>query len=638
LHGSVGAGLYFDFFSGASDSDTFTNNVVDHNHIGFYVNDLYPGATEPPTNNTLLGNIIFANNLPASRFLPLPLNSDGIYIGGSLGSNVTSNLIFNNPIGLEWGQNTPNGRNYVYNNFFSNPTNVLDPSQNVGGSFPNYFPRNLYNITRTHGTNIIRETSIGGNFWNDYSPSYVNGEGTNIPYMPGLDTLFCSPPFCLYQGGDYLPLLFPPPTSSTPDINGLILTPLPLVIPQDSSGILVNAIISRNGFAGTVTLSAKVSPAGTNAPSVSFSPSTISLTAGGTIASVLNVTNTVAPGAYSVTVTVQGPTTHTTTLQLIVTSTPMVSVVRGLDNGIYWSTFSYGWSSWQAMSGSTAAAPVMCSSEQGKVDMIIRGSDNVSIFHRSYSNGFWSAWDSPSGGTNDQPACASEGSFVNVVVRGTHNEIWYNYRNDTSGMWGTWQNLGGIAYGPPILIGSPSGARLDLVVQGADYGLWHKSFVNDQWSSSWDSLSGGTPSSPAAVSDGQMLHVVVRGTHDEIWYNALNFATSLWSGWNMLDGATQQTPSLTIGASGNLHLFVIGMNNGIYQKAKPSEGTWPSGWDSPGGATIYPIVVVAQGLDVHILVIGMDNNIDSSTLVGTSWLGWSRLGGETLSIPGLATL
>lgn len=635
---NVGAGFYFDVFNSASDSDTFATNIVDHNHVGFYVTDLYPGITEPPTNHTLVGNIIFANNLPSTIFLPTP-NSDGVYIDGSLGSNVTSNLIFNNPVGLEWGQTLANGRNFVYNNFFSNPTNVFDPSQNVGGSTPNNFPRNLYNITGRPGGNIIGGTFIGGNFWSDYSLSYVNGLETNTPYMPGLDRSFCSfGGFCLYQGGDYLPLLVGPPLGdASSDIHVFTLGNPSLTIEEGSNGLLPIAITSWNGFTGTVQLPSS-STGSAGLPIVNFNPSSLTLTAAGTLVSVMNVTNTIAPGTYSVTIPVQGSTKHILTIQLIVNSPPLVSVVRGLDSGISSSTFSDGWSNWQLMSGSTASAPVICSSDQGRVDIIVRGSDNVSIFHRSYSNGVWSAWDSPSGGTDEQPACASQGGLLNVVLRGTHNEIWYNYRNDTTGIWGTWQNLGGIAFGPPILVASPSGARLDLIVQGEDYSLWHRSFVNGQWSSAWDSMFGGTPSPPTAVTDGRSLHVVARGTHNEIWYNALNFTTSLWSGWIMLDGATQQTPTLAIDASGNLHLFVIGINNGIYHKIKPYVGTWSSGWDSPGGATIYPVAVVAQGLDVHIIVIGMDNRIDSNTLAGTSWLGWSGLGGETLSIPGLAAL
>lgn len=326
------------------------------------------------------------------------------------------------------------------------------------------------------------------------------------------------------------------------------------------------------------------------------------------------------------------------TVTVVVNSTPSISVVRGMDNGIYWSSFSTRWSNWQPLSGGTAARPVLCSSASGSVELIVRGLDNSSIWHATYSNGTWSAWDSPGGATNDQPACVFQAGLLRVVVRGMDDGLWYNLRNNTSGRWGTWQSLGGFVTGPPVLASSPSSSRLDLMVQGGDDSIWHKSFLNGKWSDLWDSPSGSTASPPAIVSDGQTLHVVVRGMDNGVWYNSLNFTTDLWSVWSSLGGATPTVPSLALDASGTIHIVVRGMDNGIYHKSKPARGYWTPSWDSPGGNTAGAIVLVAQGDVLKILVKGMNNGIYSSWLIGSYWQGWTDLGGATPSPPSFSNL
>src|SRR5206468_9329568 len=97
----------------------------------------------------------------------------------------------------------------------------------------------------------------------------------------------------------------------------------------------------------------------------------------------------------------------------------------------------------------------------------LRGSDNTSIFLKSYSNGAWSAWTSPGGGTTAEPACASMNGTLHLLVRGVDYGLWYNSLDEVSGRWSGWQSLGGSLESPPALAASPSINRLDVVVQGA---------------------------------------------------------------------------------------------------------------------------------------------------------------------------
>jgi hypothetical protein len=314
----------------------------------------------------------------------------------------------------------------------------------------------------------------------------------------------------------------------------------------------------------------------------------------------------------------------------------LLSVVVGTDGALWWSRFAGSWSNWKASLGVTSSAPVLCSSTSGNLDMIVRGADTASIWHKSYSNGVWSAWDTPGGATNDQPACASIAGIVYLVVRGTDNGLWYNARDDVSGTWKGWQSLGGAITGSPVLVSSAG--RLDLVVQGTGGSIWHKVFTNGVWSQTWDSLGGSTPSTPAVASDGRMLHVVVRGADNGAWYNALSFTSGLWSGWSSLGGATPTAPSLEVDASGTVHLVVVGLNSGIYHKMKTAAGVWATSWDSPGGFTSNAIALETFGTTLAIMVRGMDGGLWYNSLAGSSWTGWTGLGGTTLSNPSLGAL
>ena len=85
-------------------------------------------------------------------------------------------------------------------------------------------------------------------------------------------------------------------------------------------------------------------------------------------------------------------------------------VVRGTDNGVYFSSFFIGggWGVWVNLSGATLSAPTLTSDANGcnsastvvctwTEALAVRGTDNA-VYHKRFS-GFafdkWSAWDSP---------------------------------------------------------------------------------------------------------------------------------------------------------------------------------------------------------------------------------------------------
>src|SRR6266581_2427024 len=112
-------------------------------------------------------------------------------------------------------------------------------------------------------------------------------------------------------------------STAKPDFT-LSADPETLTIPQGSSATSSVSTTSINGFAGTISLAASVSPVGL---SNSFNLGTISLTAGATRGSTLNVTALgAAPGTYNVNVTAtSGSLSHSLIIVVTVTSVSMPS-------------------------------------------------------------------------------------------------------------------------------------------------------------------------------------------------------------------------------------------------------------------------------------------------------------------------
>jgi PKD repeat protein len=316
----------------------------------------------------------------------------------------------------------------------------------------------------------------------------------------------------------------------------------------------------------------------------------------------------------------------------------LISVVVGSDGSLYSSTFASSWSSWTSLGGSSASPPALCASTGGRVDLVVRGMNN-GIYHKTYSNGLWSAnWDSPSGLTIDEPACSVLGNNLFVVVRGIDNTTYLNTMGLNTGTWAGWQSLHGQTASTPVLLATPSANRLDMLVRGANNGIYHMSFPGGVPTLVWDTPGGTTPSAPVSASDGRALHLVVLGQNNGLWYNYLNFSTGSWSSWIPIVGTSPSTPSLTIDSSGSLQLTVRGLDNGIYHNSRPALTAWGSTWDNPGGTTLNSPATGTIGNVLYVMVRGMDNRMYYASLNSAVWSSWVSLPGNASGSPTIATL
>jgi hypothetical protein len=110
--------------------------------------------------------------------------------------------------------------------------------------------------------------------------------------------------------------------SAPPDFS-ITANPTSLTIRQGTSATSLLTLTSLNGFTGTVSLSATISPLVRHGPTATLSPTSVTLSSGGTGSSTLTVSTArnTPTGTYAVTVTgVSGSISHSVTVTVTVTS------------------------------------------------------------------------------------------------------------------------------------------------------------------------------------------------------------------------------------------------------------------------------------------------------------------------------
>ncbi len=321
----------------------------------------------------------------------------------------------------------------------------------------------------------------------------------------------------------------------------------------------------------------------------------------------------------------------------------LVSVVSGVDGNLYWSPFTGSWNTWQPLNGQSPSPPTLCASSPTSTELVVRGTDNQ-VYHKTFSgSSFSAAWDnSPGGVTIDQPACAVLGTTLYVVVRGATGEIWATTFNLSTHTWAAWTDLLGFSPSAPALAATSSLNRLDLVVRGTDDQIYHKAFTSGAWAASWDTsnrtpIPDKTVTTPAILSDGSNLHVVVVGEDYSLYYVTRSLASGTWSTYTNLVGSSPTTPSLLVDPAGTLHLVVLGFDQHVYAKAKPSAGAFDAAWSNAGGITKNRPAAVMLGSNVAVVATGFDSRLWYNTQTSGTWSGWVNMNGAAAQSPGLST-
>ncbi len=224
---------------------------------------------------------------------------------------------------------------------------------------------------------------------------------------------------------------------------------------------------------------------------------------------------------------------------------------------------------------------------------------------------------------------------IDVVVRGGGFNIFHKYYNGSS--WSPFWDLGGDSFSSPA-ISTWGTNRLDVFVRGGGDALYHKYFNGSDWfpTGSWENLGGTLSSGPDAVSWGNgRIDVVVRGGGNAIFHKT--YANGNWGPFYNIGGNAASDPTICSWAPGRLDAFYKASSGALMHAwYTTASGAW-TGWQDLGGVLNSSPEAVCWG-DGRIDVVGRggNNNIYQKIYSG-GWSSWANQLGTSTSDPSISS-
>ena len=186
------------------------------------------------------------------------------------------------------------------------------------------------------------------------------------------------------------------------------------------------------------------------------------------------------------------------------------------------------------------------------------------------------------------------------------------------------RHLTGSTYpeGPAALA---DGNHIHVFARGDDRSIW-RTFRNPQntWTGWFNDIGAGTfTSSPAAAMTGNHIHLFARADDRNIWHSFWNGQG--WSGWldNVGAGKFTSGPAAVGTPQQHMHLFARGDDGQVWHTSWTGQ-TW-NGWQADigeGKVTSQPAAIVTPGGLVYVFARGEDGNIWCTFKMGNTWSGW----------------
>jgi hypothetical protein len=256
--------------------------------------------------------------------------------------------------------------------------------------------------------------------------------------------------------------------------------------------------------------------------------------------------------------------------------------IRSLDNRLYHRIYdNEAWQGpWTDLSDGHIfeTSPAAVSWGPDKIDLFAVW--NRQLQHRYYQNSNWSPWaENLGGGTSQAPTAASwKQGRVDVLVRSSDNFMFRRFweANVTSG-WKEWENIGGrhmpLTSAPAAVATGPN--RIDCFARGSNDGHLIHACYQDGQKQDWAEIDNLTiRDAPAVVSgptaDAGRVDVFVRGTNDLLWHR-IYLAAAGWkpgSNWTPINSdQTASGPAAVAWWSGNalkrIDVFAQDTNNNL---------------------------------------------------------------------------
>jgi len=229
-------------------------------------------------------------------------------------------------------------------------------------------------------------------------------------------------------------------------------------------------------------------------------------------------------------------------------------VVSGTDGNTLWYSSvtleDSSFSEWTLLTGASPSPPTLASNGT-HLALVVQGMNNI-VYYRVYDvdEATWSAWTGLPGATSDQPAAAMLGDELHLVVRGygTVSEsqmLWHGIVSLDENSFSGWATIAGATDAAPYLAASSTLTAVYLSVKGLDGRI----YLNE-WSGSWQGwtalASGWTNESPSIAVTDDVLQVVVKGSDGfSLWHCNVDLNTSVQSSWQALSGSSPSAPTIT---------------------------------------------------------------------------------------------
>jgi hypothetical protein len=318
-------------------------------------------------------------------------------------------------------------------------------------------------------------------------------------------------------------------------------------------------------------------------------------------------------------------------------STPGVPYTSGW-NGSSWTTNT-------RLSGILNSGIAAVPRGASRIDAYGVGTDGV-VYSNSWTGSSWTGWSNPLGSMPVQasaftPAAVSRtSSTIDLFVRGNDGKVYWNDYNGSS--WSGYQVVGTHTIaGPPAAVarganridlygltnGGASCATAGCVVLSASWNGPGNSWID------WTSPLGTTPmvSFPVVANppqDNNHIDVFARGTDGKMYWNGWN--GSAWGGYQATGSDVVGSDAAPVSwGTGVLYVLVRKASDSSLEWNQLTSGSWPSGYNSLGGALIgSPVAVSKSASHIDVFVRGTDHQLYTKSLNNGTWTSqYTGLGG-----------